>query len=102
MTSLTCSLGSVAARRAGMMNDGLAEGLPSASSTRPNGVSSSITNVFLSVGAIFDSEAIISRPTASLAPQRLSEATQSAGHRRAVVELEPVAQGERVLHARPC
>src|SRR5256885_12681959 len=64
MMSLTCSLGSVAATRAGMMKDGLADGLPSASSTRPNGVSSSITNVFLSVDAILDSEAIRSRPIA--------------------------------------
>ena len=76
--SLTCSLGSVAATRAGMMKDGLADGLPSASSTRPNGVSSSITNVFLSVDAILDSEAIRSRPIASLAPQRLIDATQSS------------------------
>src|SRR2546430_15009596 len=78
MMSLTCSLGSVAATRAGMMKDGLADGLPSASSTRPNGVSSSITNVFLSVDAILDSEAIRSRPIASLAPQRLIDATQSS------------------------
>ena len=79
MTSFTCSLGSVAASRAGMMNDGLAEGLPSASSTRPNGVSRSMVNVFASTGAILLTAAIISRPSAeSRAPQRLSEATQSS------------------------
>ena len=61
-----------------MMKDGLADGLPRASRTSPNGVSSSITNVFLSTGAIFEREAIMSRPTASLAPQRLIEATQSS------------------------
>ena len=77
-TSLIWSLGSVAATRAGMMNAGLADGLPMASSTRPNGVSSSMTKVLRSTGAIFDSEAISSRPSASLAPQRLSEATQSS------------------------
>jgi hypothetical protein len=78
MISLTCSLGSVAAMRAGMMNDGLADGLPRASSTRPNGCSSSMTNVFASTGAILPMAAIMSRPTASLAPQRRSEATQSS------------------------
>ena len=79
MTSFTCSLGSVAASRAGMMKDGLAEGLPSASSTRPNGVSRSMVNVFASTGAILLTAAIISRPSAeSRAPQRLSEATQSS------------------------
>jgi hypothetical protein len=75
---LTCSFGSVAASRAGMMNDGLAEGLPSASRTRPNGVSRSSVNVFLSTGAILLSAAIMRRPTASFAPQRLMDATQSS------------------------
>ena len=37
-----------------------------------------MTNVFLSTGAIFESAGIIRRPSASLAPQRLSEATQSS------------------------
>ena len=78
MTSFTCSFGSVAASRAGMMNDGLADGLPSASSTRPKGLSSSMTKVFLSTGAILAVAAIRRRPTASLAPQRLSDATQSS------------------------
>ena len=51
-----------------MMNDTLAEGLPSASSTRPNGSFSSITNFFLSVGAILPATAIMSLPTASWRP----------------------------------
>ena len=61
-----------------MMNNGLAEGLPSASSTRPKGVSRSIVNVFLSTGTILFSDAVISRPTWSRPPQRLIDATQSS------------------------
>ena len=37
-----------------------------------------MVNVFLSTGVILLSAAIINRPTASLAPQRLIEATQSS------------------------
>src|SRR5437899_12160935 len=78
MMSLTCSLGSVAATRAGMLKDGLADGFPSASSTRPNGVPSSITHVFLSVDAILDSAPIRSRPIAPFAPPRLIDATHAS------------------------
>ena len=76
--SLICSLGSVTATRAGIMTQGLAEALPSDSRTRPKGVSSSRTKVFLSTDASLPSDFAMSCPTASRAANRLMESTQSS------------------------
>src|SRR6058998_1514853 len=48
IVSLICSVSGVAAMRAGMTKGTLLDGLPSASSTRPNGWASSSVKVFLS------------------------------------------------------
>ena len=61
-----------------MMNGTLLDGLPSASSTRPNGCFNSSTNVFRSVAASFPVAASMSLPSGSFLPQRWSEATQSS------------------------
>jgi hypothetical protein len=76
--SFTCSSGGVAASRAGMMNGTLLDGLPSASSTMPNGSFSSSTKLFLSVACSLPVAASISLPSGSFLPQRSSEATQSS------------------------
>jgi len=52
MVSLIGSFSDVAAMRAGITKGTLDDGLPSASSTSPNGSESSSVNVFLSAGAI--------------------------------------------------
>ena len=61
-----------------MMNGTLLDGLASASSTIPNGDSSSSTNVFLSLACSLAVAAISMRPSASRLPQREREATQSS------------------------
>ena len=78
MTSLICSLASVVARRAGMMNGTLLDGLPSASSTAPNGSFRSSVNVFLSDAASLPVAASSSLPSESFWPHRCSDATQSS------------------------
>src|SRR5207245_6607262 len=76
ITSLTCSLASVDASRAGMMNGTLLDGLPSASSTGPNGSFRSSVNVFLSDAASLPVAASSSLPSESFCPQRCRDTTQ--------------------------
>ena len=60
------------------MNGTLDDGLPSAVSTRPVGALSTIRNVFASTTGMSFTNDIIFCPIASLAPQRLIDATQSS------------------------
>jgi len=99
ITSLICSLASVEARRAGMMNGTLLDGLPRASSTAPKGSLSSSVNVFLSDAASLPVAAVSSLPSEVLLPPALDRHDAVfGGHGLAIVELEPVAQRERPLH----
>ena len=71
-------MGLVAATRLGIMNGTFDDGLPSAVSTRPVGAFSTILNVFASTTGMSLTNDIIFCPVASLAPQRLIDATQSS------------------------
>jgi hypothetical protein len=62
-----------------MMNGTLLDGLPSASSTRPNGSFRSSAKLFRSVAFSVPVAASMSLPSESFLPHRSSEATQSSG-----------------------
>ena len=79
MNSSICLLGSVSATRFGIMKGTFDDGLPSASSTRPVGSFSLISNVLASSAVIAVDEATSSSgPSKSFAAQRLIEATMSS------------------------
>ena len=73
-----CVLGSVSATRLGIMKGTFEEGLPSPSRTRPVGSFSLMTNVLASTTSMPATNVISFWPVASLAAQRLMEATQSS------------------------
>src|SRR2546427_5368519 len=102
----------VAAMRAGRMNGTTAEGLARASRTRPKGLPSSRTKLFLSVACKRSVAAIKNCPSGSRWLQRRREATQSSAvtgwpswnlrPSRSETPLPPVgARGPRVDHLRP-
>ena len=78
MVSLIGSSADVAAMRAGMTNGTFDGGLPSASSTSPNGCDSSSVNVLRSLGASFAVWPASNRPSGSFLDQRLSDSTASS------------------------
>ena len=73
-----CVLGSVSATRLGIMKGTLEEGLPSPISTRPVGSLSLMVKVLASTASMLATKDISFWPVASLAAQRLMEATQSS------------------------
>ena len=76
--SITGFEGSVSASRFGMIGSTLATGLLKASSMRPNGSVSTISNVFASTTRYSFSTLVMSWPVPSRTAQRLIEATQSS------------------------
>ncbi|MNQ51456.1 hypothetical protein D3C85_654350 [compost metagenome] len=66
------------ARRLGMMNGGMPDGLDSASSTRPKGSFSVSVKVFSDVAANSAPAAIMAWPRVSFFAQRCTEAMQSS------------------------
>ena len=76
--SSICLLGSVAATRLGIMNGTFEDGLPRASTTRPNGCESTMAKVLASIALISFVTPSRTWPKPSRAPQRLIEAMQSS------------------------
>src|SRR5215831_19577933 len=76
--SLICSLGLVSATRLGIMNGAADEGLPRPSRTSPVGALRLMRKVLASTTEKSLTKDIIFCPIASLAPQRLIDATQSS------------------------
>ncbi len=78
MASFTCSVGDVAAMRAGMMNGTFDEGLPSASSTMPHFSFSTRRKVFASTASYLSMNFASTPPIASRALQRFNDAITSS------------------------
>lgn len=92
--SLICSAGSVAAIRSGIMNGTLEEGLPSISSTGPNGDLSVMMK--FAVSTALDADGGEQQPAGNIsgAPALERGDTVSRGDWRAVAPFESVAQLE--------
>jgi hypothetical protein len=78
MYSSICLKASVSATRLGMMKGTLEEGLPSASSTKPQASRRKMRNVFASGASMRSTKLISFWPIASRLPQRAIEAATSS------------------------
>ena len=78
VVSSICLNASVCATRRGMMNGTLDDGLPRASSTKPQGSRSRMRNSFAEVASMRSTKFISAIPIGSRFPQRASEAATSS------------------------